>query len=99
VLNVVSRAHERGSRSIRRSSKFVNPIRVANPHLYFDADAGFGDSSECLVGMNYYPFKTRNHRLNAQIIDVNKSPASSSFGYYTGGQDGLTFATSFSIFF
>jgi hypothetical protein len=38
-------------------------------------------------------------RLNAQVIDVNRSPVSSAFGYYVGGQKGTTFATSFSVFF
>jgi hypothetical protein len=32
-------------------------------------------------------------------MDVNNSPASSTFGYYVGGQDGWTLASSFSIFF
>ena len=64
-----------------------------------DDDAGFGDSSEYGVGMNWYPYPTRNHRLNVQLLDVNKSPVSSTFGYYTGGQDGWTPASSFSIFF
>jgi hypothetical protein len=67
--------------------------------IYGDDDAGFGDSSEYGVGMNYYPFPTRNHRLNLQLLDVNKSPVSSTFGYYTGGQDGWTVGSSFSIFF
>ncbi|MEY2919412.1 MAG: hypothetical protein RL261_717 [Pseudomonadota bacterium] len=67
--------------------------------IYGDSDAGFGDSSEYGVGMNFYPYPTRNHRLNVQLLDVNKSPVSSSFGYYTGGQDGWTLASSFSIFF
>jgi hypothetical protein len=67
--------------------------------IYGDDDAGFGDSSEYILGMNYYPFHTRNHRLNLQLMDVNKSPVSSTFGYYTAGQDGFTFATSFSVFF
>ena len=49
--------------------------------------------------MNFYPANTRNHRLNVQVIDVNRSPVSSSFGYYTGGQKGTTFATAFSVFF
>ena len=40
--------------------------------------------------MNYCPANTRNHRLNLQLID--------SFGYYIGGQDGLTFAAGFSVF-
>jgi hypothetical protein len=67
--------------------------------IYGDDDAGFGDSSEYGVGMNWYPYPTRNHRLNVQLLDVNKSPVSSTFGYYVGGQDGWTLASSFSIFF
>lgn len=67
--------------------------------IYGDDDAGFGDSSEYGIGMNWYPYPTRNHRLNLQLLDVNRSPVSSTFGYYTGGQDGWTLASSFSIFF
>jgi len=67
--------------------------------IYGDDDAGFGDSSEYGIGMNWYPYPTRNHRLNLQLLDVNKSPVSSTFGYYTGGQDGWTLASSFSVFF
>ena len=40
--------------------------------------------------MNFYPIDTRNHRLNMQVIDVNRSPVSSAFGYYVGGQKGTT---------
>jgi|APFre7841882724_1041349.scaffolds.fasta_scaffold00531_7 hypothetical protein len=67
--------------------------------IYGDEDAGFGDSSEYGIGMNWYPYPTRNHRLNVQLLDVNKSPVSSTFGYYVGGQDGWTLASSFSVFF
>jgi hypothetical protein len=67
--------------------------------IYGDDDAGYGDSSEYGIGMNWYPYPTRNHRLNLQLLDVNKSPVSSTFGYYTGGQDGWTLASSFSVFF
>ena len=67
--------------------------------IYGDDDAGFGDSSEYGIGMNWYPYPTRNHRLNLQLLDVNDSPVSSTFGYYTGGQDGWTLASSFSVFF
>jgi len=74
-------------------------LYVATSQIYGDSDAGFGDSSEYLLGMNFYPANTRNHRLNVQVIDVNKSPVSSTFGYYTGGQDGTTVSVSFSIFF
>jgi hypothetical protein len=67
--------------------------------IYGDKDAGFGNSSEYGVGLNWYPFESRNHRLNLQVLDVNRSPVSSVFGYYTGGMDGIVAATSFSIFF
>jgi hypothetical protein len=33
------------------------------------------------------------------VIDVNRSPVSSSFGYYIGGQDGTTVSAAFSILF
>jgi hypothetical protein len=75
-------------------------LYAATSQIYGDDRAGFGDSSEYILGMNYYPFQTtRNHRLNLQFMDVNNSPASSTFGYYVGGQDGWTLASSFSIFF
>jgi Protein of unknown function (DUF3011) len=67
--------------------------------IFGDRDAGFGESSEYIVGMNFYPVNTRNHRLNVQVIDVNGSPASSTFGYYVGGQRGTTVAAAFSVFF
>ena len=74
-------------------------LYVATSQIYGDKDAGFSDSSEYLVGMNYYPWNTRNHRLNVQLIDVNHSPVNSTFGYYTGGQDGTTVSVAMSIFF
>jgi hypothetical protein len=41
---------------------------------------------------------TRNHRLNVQYIRANYSPASSAFGYYTGGITGNIIASAFSVF-
>ena len=67
--------------------------------MYGDQSAGFGNSSEYLAGMNFYVTNSRNHRLNVQVIDVNRSPVSSTFGYYVGGQTGTTYATAFSVFF
>jgi len=96
-------------REIKDSGFYVQgaffPIRrvlelyAATSQIYGDSDAGFGNSTEYLIGTNWYPFDTRNHRLNVQLMDVNGSPVSSTFGYYTGGQDGWTLATAFSIFF
>jgi hypothetical protein len=71
----------------------------ATSQIFGDKRAGFSNSSEYLAGMNFYPMNTRNHRLNVQIMEVNRSPVSSSFGYYVGGQKGTTFATGFSVFF
>jgi hypothetical protein len=74
-------------------------LYAATSQIYGDKDAGFSNSSEYLIGMNYYPFNTRNHRLNLQLMDINFSPVGSTFGYYTAGQTGTTVSTAFSIFF
>ena len=74
-------------------------LYTATSQIYGDKTAGFGNSSEYLFGANYYPFNSRNHRLNAHVIDVNRSPVSSTFGYYVGGQKGTTFSMAFSVFF
>ncbi len=74
-------------------------LYAATSQIYGDKDAGFKNSSEYLVGANWYPFKSRNHRMNLQVIDVNHSPVSSTFGYYTGGLDGTAVSAAFSIFF
>ena len=71
----------------------------ATSQIFAEKSLGFSDSSEYILGMNYYPFNTRNHRLNLQYINVDKSPVSSTFGYYVGGQEGETWAAAFSIFF
>ena len=51
------------------------------------------------MGLNYYPVDTRNHRFNLQLMNVNHSPVSSTFGYYVGGQDGTTVSAAFSVLF
>jgi hypothetical protein len=71
----------------------------ATSQIFGDEDAGFDDSSEYIAGLNFYPAGTRNHRLNFQLIDVNRSPVSSTFGYYVGGQSGTTYSLAFSVFF
>ena len=74
-------------------------LYAATSQIFGDKAAGFDNSSEYLGGMNFYPGNTRLVRLNMQMIDVNRSPVSSAFGYYVGGQTGTTFATAFSVFF
>ena len=72
---------------------------AATSQIYGDRDAGFGHSNEILVGANFYPFDTRDTRLNAQYISVNRSPVGSTFGYYTAGQSGNTFTLAYSLLF
>jgi hypothetical protein len=46
--------------------------------------SNYGRPKEFLVGGNYYPWDTRNIRLNVQLINVDRSPVSSTFGFYLG---------------
>jgi hypothetical protein len=71
----------------------------ATSPIFGDKDAGFSNSNEVLAGVNYCVTDTRNHRLNVQLVHVNRSPVSSAFGYYVGGQTGDTLSVGFPVFF
>ena len=43
-------------------------------------------------GANYYPSGTRTWRVNAHALHINRSPVSSFFSYYQGGQTGTIFS-------
>lgn len=43
-------------------------------------------------GLSFYPSHTRSWRLNAHIMHVDRSPASSFFGYYLSGLTGTIFS-------
>jgi hypothetical protein len=58
--------------------------------IFGDKDEGFDTQHEYIGGANWFFAKTKDVRLNAQLIRVNRSPVSSSFGYYSGGQKGQT---------
>jgi hypothetical protein len=77
----------------------VLELYTGTSQIYGDSSQGFGDSSDYILGSNYYPFNSRNYRWNLQYNYVDKSPVSSTFGYYVGGQKGNTISTAFSIFF
>jgi hypothetical protein len=51
----------------------------------------YGNSKEFIVGGNYYPWNTRNARLNVQLINVDRSPVNSTFGFYIGQLRGQVF--------
>ncbi|NVB83646.1 MAG: hypothetical protein HOV81_35055 [Kofleriaceae bacterium] len=59
----------------------------------------FNNAWEVIGGGNYYPFDTRNMRLNLNVIGIDFSPVSSVFGYYVGGQRGVTVSLASSILF
>ena len=52
----------------------------------------YGHPKEFIVGGNYYPWNTRNIRLNTQLINVGHSPVSSTFGFYVGQLTGQVFS-------
>jgi hypothetical protein len=74
-------------------------LYAATSWVFGDEDAGFGESREYILGANFFPAHTRNFRVNAQIIDVKKSAASSTFGFYVGGQTGPTYSIATSLIF
>ncbi len=58
-----------------------------------------GSPWEVVGGSNYYPFKNRNFRFNVHVVNVNKSPVSSTFGYYVGGLKGWSMTAGSSVLF
>lgn len=52
----------------------------------------YGNSKEFIAGGNYYPWKSRNARLNVQLINVDRSPVNSTFGFYLGQLKGQVFS-------
>lgn len=84
-------------------SKMVQPrkteLYASTGFVFADSDAGYRDSREAIVGVNRFLYGTRNCRLNLHIISVHRSPTSSVFGYYVGGQKGTTVSAGWSINF
>ena len=54
---------------------------------------------EIVGGFNVYPAGVRALRLNVNVIYVDKSPASSSFGFYQGGLKGPILSTGVDFLF
>jgi hypothetical protein len=59
----------------------------------------YGHPKEFLGGSNYYPWNTRNIRLNTQLIYVFHSPVNSTFGFYMGGLTGPIFSFGVTAFY
>ena len=73
-------------------AKMIVPNRFelygATSYIFSD----YGHPKEFIVGGNYYPWNTRNIRLNTQLINVGHSPVSSTFGFYVGQLTGQVFS-------
>jgi hypothetical protein len=50
-------------------------------------------------GLSYYPAGMRSWRLNLHLLHVDRSPASSTFGYYLAGLKGTIFSLGTDILF
>jgi hypothetical protein len=59
----------------------------------------FGRPKEFLGGANYYWADNRNYRLNLHLIRVDRSPVSSTFGFYLGGLRGTVVAIGGTVLF
>jgi hypothetical protein len=74
-------------------------VYASTSWVFGDKDAGFSTSHEYIQGANYFLSDSRNHRLNVQVIEVDRSPVSSLFGFYVGGQKGTTGSAALSVLF
>lgn len=61
--------------------------------------SNYGHPKEFLGGANYYPWDTRNIRLNTQLIYVQHSPVNSTFGFYIGQATGPIFSIGMTAFY
>ena len=80
-------------------AKMIVPRRIelygATSYIF----SNYGKPKEFIVGGNYYPWNTRNLRLNAQLINVGHSPVSSTFGFYIGQLTGQAFSVGFTTLY
>ncbi|HEX4769649.1 MAG TPA: hypothetical protein VH351_02385 [Bryobacteraceae bacterium] len=77
----------------------VVPNRI---ELYGSTSYVFGQYThpkEFIIGGNYYPWNTRNLRMNLQLINVDHSPVSSTFGFYTGQITGQVVSVGFTALY
>ena len=77
--------------------------RTGLQDIYLDQFYVFGDYArhphEFIAGGNYYPWNTRNLRVNVQAINVSHSPVSSTFGFYIGQITGPVVSVGFTALY
>lgn len=86
-----------------QAAKMIRPRKteayVASSVVFGDKSAGYRTSYDFIQGLNFFLFDTRNSRINLHVIEVYRAPTSSVFGYYVGGQKGVTVSAGWSINF
>jgi hypothetical protein len=61
--------------------------------------SNYGRPKEFFFGGNYYPWNTRNLRMNVHVINVGRSPVNSTFGFYMGQLKGQVVAIGFTAMY
>lgn len=82
-----------------QGSFFIKPQKWETYLVTSNLWGEFNDSREFAIGNNYYPFHTRNFRMNAVVIFIDQSAMDSVFGYYAGGQTGTTLIVATDLLF
>jgi hypothetical protein len=59
----------------------------------------YGNPKELIVGVNYYPWDTRNIRMNLHVVNIARSPVSSTFGFYNAQLTGPIVAIGMTAFY
>jgi hypothetical protein len=80
-------------------SKMIVPKRLELYGVTSYVFSKYGRPKEFIVGGNYYPWDTRNLRMNIQLINVDQSPVSSTFGFYMGKITGQVLAIGFTALY
>jgi hypothetical protein len=93
-------------KNIRNTGFYVQAADMIVPNrleLYASTSYVLGEFGhhphEFIVGSNYYPWNTRNLRLNVQLINVSHSPVSSTFGFYIGQITGQVVSIGFTTLY
>ena len=93
-------------KNIRNTGFYVQAADMIVPNrfeLYTSTSYVLGEFGhhphEFILGSNYYPWNTRNLRLNLQVINVSHSPVSSTFGFYIGQITGQVVTIGFTSFY
>lgn len=82
-----------------QSAYMVVPQRWELYGSYSRVFGEYRNSWELGGGLNFFPYKSRNLKINGTAIYVDRSPTGSLFGYYVAGQKGTIISLSTDFFF